>query len=452
MKKSTAITVISILSAACVGFAVFGFTSMSKAKTDGTALSADYRRSFAELVSGVADVDTALKKSLLVTSPSMAGAVCTEVYGKAQTAQMALSALPDSAANLEKTAGFLGRVGDYAFALSQKAARGESFSDTERENLRSLSDTADALTQNFREMQNDLGSGLASTGQYQKTIEHYDKNESKVVPQTLGDRLSASEQDFPEVPTLIYDGPFSESARSAKPKALAGLRGVDEMTARRAAAQFLGVRPELIWLSGDENGRLPSYRFSTKFHDAEVTVAVTKQGGIAWQMLSPRTVGSAELSAKEGLAAAKKLLARRGYTDMQESYYLVDGNILTANFCDLQSGIACYPDLVKISVALDDGSLQGFDASGYLAAHTLRSFPAAAVTQEAARTKVPSDVEILSEKLTVIPTAGKNELLCWEFECQDKNQQKYLIYVNAQTGEQEKIFLLLQDDRGTLTV
>lgn len=452
MKKSTAITVISILSAACVGLAIFGFTNMNKVKTDDTALSADYRRSFAELVSGVSDVDTALKKSLLVTSPSMAGAVCTEVYGKAQTASMALTSLPGSATNLEKTAGFLGKVGDYAFALSQKAARGETFTDAERENLHSLSDTADALTANFREMQDDLGSGLASTKQYEKTIENYDKNESKVVEQTLGDKMSASEQDFPEVPTLIYDGPFSESARSAKPKALEGKAGVDEMAARSAAAQFLGVRPELVWLAGDENGKLPSYNFQTKFHDAEVTVSVTKQGGVAWQMISSRSVGNAELSPKEGLEAAKKLLERRGYENMRESYYLVDGNILTANFSCMQDGVVIYPDLVKISVALDDGSLQGFDASGYLASHTQRTLAAAAVTQEAARAKVPQDVEILSENLTVIPTAGKNEILCWEFECQDKNQQKYLIYVNAQTGEQEKIFLLLQDDRGSLTV
>jgi len=121
MKKKTAITVICILAAAAITGTAFGISSTKKARASDTALSADYRRSFAELVSGVSDVDTALKKSLLVTSPSMAGAVCTEVYGKAQTAQMALSSLPDSATNLEKTAGFLGRVGDYAFALSQKA-------------------------------------------------------------------------------------------------------------------------------------------------------------------------------------------------------------------------------------------------------------------------------------------------------------------------------------------
>ena len=452
MKKKTAITVICILAAAAITGTAFGISSTKKARASDTALSADYRRSFAELVSGVSDVDTALKKSLLVTSPSMAGAVCTEVYGKAQTAQMALSSLPDSATNLEKTAGFLGRVGDYAFALSQKAARGATFTDEERQNLRSLSDTADALTQTFRGMQDELGSGIVGTKQYARTIENFDKQEGKVVPQTLGDRLSASEQEFPEVPTLIYDGPFSDSARSAKPKYLEGKPEVDETAGRKAAAQFLGVRPERVWLSGEEKGKILSYRFETKLHDAPVTVTVAKQGGVVWQMLSSRGVGNAELSAKEGVEAARKILERRGFTSMRESYYLEANNVLTVNFSFVQDGVVCYPDLVKVSVALDDGSLQGFDASGYLAAHTQRELPQPAVTVDGARAKVPQDVEILSENLTVIPTAGKNEIECWEYQCQDKNGQKYLVYVNALTGEQEKIFLLLEDESGSLTV
>lgn len=452
MKKSTAITVVCILAAVAVAGAAFGIVNMKKAKAYDTALSADYRRSFAELVSGVSDVDTALKKSLLVTSPSMAGSVCTEVYGKAQTAQMALSSLPDSATNLEKTSGFIAKVGDYAYSLSQKSARGETFSDEERENLRSLSETADLLTQNFREMQDDLGSGLADMDQYRKTIERYDKNESKVVPQTLGDKLGSAEESFPEVPELIYDGPFSESARATKPRFLEGKQEVDVSAARKAAAQFLGVRPELIWPTGEENGKVPSYNFETKVHDTPVTATVSKQGGIVWQVIGSRAVDHAELTAKEGVDTAKKLLERRGYTDMRESYYLAENNILTVNFAYVQDGVVCYPDLVKISVALDDGTLQSFDASGYLSSHIARELKEPAVNADAARTKVPQDVSILGEGLTIIPTAGKSEVACYEFECQDKNEQRYLIYVNAQTGQQEKIFILLQDDRGTLTV
>ena len=75
-----------------------------------------------------------------------------------------------------------------------------------------------------------------------------------------------------------------------------------------------------------------------------------------------------------------------------------------------------------------------------------------AISEEAARAKVPSDVNVLSIAQTIIPSAGKNELLCYEFECEDANAQKYLIYVNALTGEQEKIFILLQDENGSLTL
>ena len=257
---------------------------------------------------------------------------------------------------------------------------------------------------------------------------------------------------FPEVPTLIYDGPFSDSARSAKPKYLEGKPEVDETAGCKAAAQFLGVRPERVWLSGEEKGKILSYRFETKLHDAPVTVTVAKQGGVVWQMLSSRGVGNAELSAKEGVEAARKILERRGFASMRESYYLEANNVLTVNFSFVQDGVVCYPDLVKVSVALDDGSLQGFDASGYLAAHTQRELPQPAVTVDGARAKVPQDVEILSENLTAIPTAGKNEIECWEYECQDKNGQKYLVYVNALTGEQEKIFLLLEDESGSLTI
>ena len=49
----------------------------------------------------------------------MISAVCTDVFGKAMTAQMSLGALPFSTQELEKTAGFISRVGDYAYSLSR---------------------------------------------------------------------------------------------------------------------------------------------------------------------------------------------------------------------------------------------------------------------------------------------------------------------------------------------
>lgn len=452
MKRKTAITVISILAAALVGSTVFGIVKMKEAALDERYIAANYRHAFSELVTGITDVDTALQKSLLVTSPSMAGAVCTEVYGKAQTAKMALGILPFSTTDLEKTSAFIGKVGDYAYALSRKAAKGESFTQEEKDNLRALSETATLLAQNFKAMQEEIGSGLVGIDEYARTIENYDKSEEDIIPQTLGDRMSVVEQEFPEVPTLIYDGPFSDALKDVRPRMLEGKEEIDISKGRNYAAQFLGIRPEQVYPSGEMNGKLPSFLYEAKINGSTVNITVSKQGGVVYEAIASRAVERSELSSKEAIEAAKKFLERRGYKNMRESYYLISNNVLTANFAYVQNGVVCYADLVKVGIALDDGSLQSFESSGYITAHYERDIPAAAVSVEKAREKVPPDIKILGTGLTLIPTEGKNEILCHEFECEDANGQRYIIYVNALTGEQEKIFILLQDENGTLTI
>ena len=38
-------------------------------------------------------------------------------------------------------------------------------------------------------------------------------------------------------------------------------------------------------------------------------------------------------------------------------------------FVPVKGGVRIYPDLVKVSVALDNGEIVGFEAMGYLMAH-----------------------------------------------------------------------------------
>jgi len=435
-----------------VAAVAFGVVTRQRLLDDERYISANYRHAFAELVSGVSDLDSALQKSLLVTSPTMAGSVLTEVYGKAEIAKMALGVLPYAATDLEKTTGFIGKAGDYAYALSRKAAKGEGFTQEEKDNLRALSETATLLAQNLNTMQDEMGSGLISKEQYAKTIQDYDKNEGQIVPQTVGDGLSTVEQEFPEVPTLIYDGPFSEHLEGMEPVMLEGLAEIDESGGRQAAAKFLGVRPEQVYPTGELNADIASLCYETEIKNCTVRLTVSKLGGIVYQIVCSRAVEQANLSAKEGMDAAKKLLERKGYTNMHESYYMIDNNVLTANFAYNQGDVVCYPDLIKVGIALDDGSLESFDATGYVKSHKEREIPEPTISVEQAQTKVPPDITVLGVEKTIIPSAGKNELCCYEFECEDANQQRYLIYVNTSTGEQEKIFILLQDENGTLTV
>lgn len=452
MKRKTAITIISLLLVFSVAITAYAVVTKQKLDQQELYISANYRHALAEFVSGVSDMDTALRKSLMVTSPSMAGAVCTEVYGKTQNVKMAMGILPYSATELEKTTGFIGRVGDYAFSLSRKAAKGEGFSQEEKDNLRALSETASLLAQNLNALQNELGSGLLSMEQYAITIANFDQREGEFIPQTLGDNMNAVEQEFPEVPVLIYDGPFSEHLEGIAPLMLEGKEEISEPEGRDAAAKFLGMRPEQVYPTGELMADIESLCYETKIKESVARLTVSKKGGIVYQVVGDHAVQQAQLSPKEALDAARKFLERRGYTSMRESYYMIANNVLTANFAYEQDGVVCYPDLIKVGIALDDGSLVSFEATGYLKNHRERETPKASITQEEAAGKVPTDTTLLETNKVIIPSAGKNELFCYEFLCQDQNEQRYLIYVNAQTGEQEKIFILLQDDNGSLTL
>jgi hypothetical protein len=44
------------------------------------------------------------------------------------------------------------------------------------------------------------------------------------------------------------------------------------------------------------------------------------------------------------------------------------------------------------------------------------------------------------------------ETLCYEFKCADQEGRHYIFYVNAATGQQEKILILWKDESGSLTL
>jgi hypothetical protein len=42
---------------------------------------------------------------------------------------------------------------------------------------------------------------------------------------------------------------------------------------------------------------------------------------------------------------------------MKESYYINQGGVLTINFAYMDGDFVCYPDLIKVGVAMDDGEI-----------------------------------------------------------------------------------------------
>ena len=137
---------------------------------------------------------------------------------------------------------------------------------------------------------------------------------------------------------------------------------------------------------------------------------------------------------------------------MQESYFITNDGICTLNYAYVQEGVVCYSDLVKVGVALDTGEIVSFSAAGYLMNHRTRSVDFTPISSEEARQSVSPRLTIAGESLCYIPTSGLNEVLCYEFTCSAENGDQVLVYINAQTGLEEQIFILLPSENGTLVL
>ena len=451
-KRKMQVLAVSFTAAAFAVSVGFGVQGHARAEDYRRQLDNGYRQAFTELTTAAGELDAALEKVTYATTPALFASLCAQAYAKALAAQTALGELPYGNVELEQTAAFFAKAGDYAMAMARGAGAEGVCTDESRETLRGLAAAAGELSATLQTLQLQLDGGALHPEDVAAAEARLAAAQEDGEPVTSGSAFQTVEADFPQVPTLIYDGPFSEHLSSRTPQMLEGLPQVTEEEARRAAAAFPGLRGDIFPLASDGAGSLPAWGFSALADGGELYVEITKQGGQVLQMLSSRPVGEAALSRKEGVEAAAAFLEEHGYRDMAPSYFLEGDGILTVHFAPVLDGVYCYPDLVKVGVALDNGDVVSFEAHGYLMNHGAREPAAPAVSADEAAERVDSSLTVLSRQLALIPTGGEYEVLCHEFKCQNADGGHVLVYVNAATGQQERILLLLEDENGTLVI
>lgn len=451
-ERRTKVLAISFFAAAFTvtgGLAVQGHI---RAENYRNYINSSYQHAFAELTTAMSEIDTALQKSAYATSPSLLSSLCTELFGRAMSAQMAIGELPYGNVELEQTAAFVAKVGDYAVALSKNSAVNGGCTEEERNTLRALSAASGSLSQLLQDLEADIYAGSMTLESLEGAQERLSAATEDAQAELGGSTFQTVESDFPEIPSLIYDGPFSEHIASRTPKFLEGKEDVSQETAQAALADFLGLKSEIFSLTSAGEGRIPTWGFSAAVDGGELYAEVTRQGGLVISLMNSRPVGTTTISATEAVQLGADFLRAQGYSDMTPSYFINENNVLIINFAAQQNGVFCYPDLIKVSIALDNGRVVGFEANGYFMNHTARELPQGTVSLAQAQAVLDPGLKILSQQMALIPTGGENEVLCYEFKCELEDSRHYIVYVNAQTGNEEKILILIENENGTLTI
>lgn len=446
-KYGTTILVLLILAVAIV----LGVKLYENNEKYELAMENSYNYSFYEFVNYVDSMETYLAKSAISTSPEHGAETLTYVWREANLAETYLSQIPVSTEGLSNASKFLNQVSDYSYALSRKNINNEKLTQEELDNLTKMHEYSVQLKNAINELSNELNNGTISwkelTGKKGTELAQQVSNMSQ-------DSFDSIEGTFDDYTGLIYDGAFSEHMTSRERKGLTG-EDIEEENAKEIAKKFIGEdKIKEINSNGlSENGNIPSYDFHVKLNNDEnneMDISVSKKGGHVVYLNYNRNIETEIISKEEANEKALSFLEQNGYKNMKETYYLTEQGIVTINYAYEQDGVICYPDLIKVKLALDDGEILGFESTGYLNCHTTRDLNKNTITVEEAKEKINKNLEITSERLAIIPTEYDTEIYCWEFQGKVADNE-FLVYINATNGKEEDILVIINTPNGTLT-
>lgn len=413
-----------------------------------TELHNTYMRSFHDMADYLNDIDISLKKTMLAGDAAQLSTLSAQLYMQAESAKACLAQMPVENASFDNTSKFLSQVGDYSAYLSRKVIGNGEVTEEEYQNLSSLSAYAEAVNDEFSKMESavyDNTMQIESLHVQNPFVAYADGT-------SFEEGMTLIESMPQEYPSLIYDGPFSEHLQTTEPEMLKGKQQISRITAESVVTMFLGEeRAANVSYESDGGGTIETYMFSGTTENGSISIEVTKEGGMVLWMLDSREVKEERLSVEQAMSAGELFLSQRGYPSMKSSYYDVADNVATLNYAYWQDGVTMYPDLIKVKVALDNGEIVGFESQGYIMCHKERTIPQTVIGEEAAREKAGTHLSIDGVSMAYIPLDSKREVYCYELKG-TLGKNNFLIYINAETGQEEKILMLLESEKGILTI
>lgn len=441
--KTAYIKAISLLTFLCVVFAASAIINASRAKRYKTSVLVSSERAVSELCENLDKITVDLQKSLFCNTEPMLAFLGTELYKSSAAAKVGLGELTEKDTESFEIYKFLSQVGDYTLALDKRLSNGETLTSEDRKALGALYDYSLSLSSGMEKLRNGAYENTVSFEKAVSTLS-LDKSENAAY---FSDSLNDTEQALTDYPTLVYDGPFADSVLNREALFVKDKEQITEEEARKKAASLLSCRETELHTDSEENGALGLFCFSK----GEKAVALTKKGGFLCYMTNPDFSLEAKLEEKQAAARAAEFLKSEGFLNMSESYFSTYDGVCTVNFAFKENGVIYYSDLIKVSVALDSGKVVAVDARGFLSNHTKRTLSKPAVSLEKAKSTLSPLLSFKSDALALIPCKDGKERFCRELHVSDSKGQEALVYIDAETGEEADVLLLLYSDGGVLT-
>ncbi len=427
-----------VLALSTLGLGIGCAISQSKANEYSVQLENVYQRNYYELVESVNSTDTKISKLLASNNEDFQAKMLTEISQSAKEMQSNIASLPLSSDMISTSVRFINQMSGYTQILEEKLAKGQKLSEQDVQTLNEIHDTLTEMKRFLNHMSQDMSQGYSITEASSNMNGDFDEFSSDFA------QMKSQGTDYP---TMIYDGPFSDSVVNQK---IVGLSG-SEVTKEEAYQKVDNVFKNIFNLKyqGETEGKFSTYNFSMQnADDIKLYAQVTKVGGNILTVSGNVETDVTNIDIQQAEKIAIDFAKENGVENAEVVWSEVLNGQAYFNIAPKQAGIVLYPDLVKVKVDLEFGDVVGYDAITYFTNHKQRNLAQATFSLDKAKTSIDESFEVKGNRLVLAPLDFNREVLCYEFEC-ERNDATYYIYINAQTGLEENILKVVKTDDGS---
>lgn len=461
MKEETRRKILSLLSvtfalafAVTLGWGIYEYKELNayKLKTEN-----QYKQALNDLVATLNEVETSMAKAKVAASPAQKVLYLGETWKGSNEAVGKLSSLPADEVGISYVDTLVNQVGDFSKTMTRKVASVEKMNSEEQKTFNDMHDRIIEVNRNIQQLSNQfyaenlawvdkepgflqkLGIGKIIQTSAQGGESDSDNNQA---PTSLRGGLKQLDASLQKYPPFTYQGELDKHV-VGKPLGLPSGE-INEKKAVAVAKEFLtnigyeGASPQVTGLSQEPLGG-----FDLTYKDSYLEIS--KKGGVVTFFRNQREVSDRKLDVKKAVDKAYSSLVKLGWklviTSTQDfgSYTQIDA-------VAEEDGVRLYPDKVRITVAMDNGEIIGFDANPFYAYHHNRKLNKV-LSLEQAKAKLDNNFKVKESRLALISKLGTEEAFCYEFRGTAYGEE-YLIYINARDGSEEKISRVIDTPRG----
>ena len=441
--KTKAIIALSITTGAlAITSLALAFTSstyMTDVSNYENQLENVYQKNLYDLVEGVNNAEIKLSKAINSNEKDFQKKMLAEVVKNAQLTESAISSLPITQNSLADSVKFINQLGGYSTVVMENLASEKELSIEEKKNLTNLHTSLVEMKGKLNEYMQKLQKGEVKITS--DNIKLQDDSNSFTVSLSMVKDVSV------EYPTMIYDGPFSDSETDY---VVRGLRGeeIDRETAYNSVVKCFKNVAE-IEDAGEINSNFQTINFNLMTTDEHsLFVQVSKIGG---HILTVSGFHEGDVDNRVDVEEAKKIALdfakANGIENVESVWNDVLGEEAYFNIAPVLDDIVLYPDLVKVKIDLATGTVIGYDATTYFINHIERNLKGEFISAELASQSLPEGFVYEKTRLCLAPLDYGREVVCHEFMC-EKDGDEYYFYVNAVSGKLENILKVISTNDG----